>query len=438
MVRSMKKNYGLEFIFLLFGSGMIFYQLFPPIVVSLTSMAFFTFCFYSLKARYSVIETLVLLTIIGIPTSMISILGISYSIFPLTWYTTFILCSIFLIILTGKLRKSYFLSITFFAIIEFTLCLMANSFTDAMKQYLMIISFLFVFFIGEYLKVNVKNDCFYNDLRFLYLIGVFCVANQVLFQKFYILITGSVIGHYIIMGQSRVAYGGIMGDFSFATLYLASGCLLILLLYLNDKRFKFWLFFISESFLLLSMLVVSSRTGIVSLVITVVLYFIFNFKKIPKRMLVVLALGCTGVPILIDKILSSRGGQALLETSGRSENYLQSITFWLEKPLFGYGLGLENLYHSTGLAVPHNFFIQYLLQMGLVGLFLIIIPFIIFITNDVLGNNYSKWLFLLVVIGSMFIPDIVSSRFLYGIVLLCTIENRMFDYNNLEVLKSET
>ncbi|MGW8382072.1 O-antigen ligase family protein [Streptococcus parasuis] len=438
MFQNIDKKNSIEIIFLIFGSGMVFYELLSPIFVSIISIIIYLFGLINLSSKYNMLETLVLLSVLAIPTSMISIFGVNYSTIPLNWFTIFILCAMFLIILHGKINKIYFISITVFSITEFVISLMSHSFTNAMKQYLMIVLFLFVFYIGDNLKKSITLTFFYDLFKF-YLIGTFCFANQVFLQRTYISLTGNIIGHYIVMGQSRVAYGGILGDYSFATLYLSTGCLLILLIYIHHKKINLSMFIFSEILLLIAMLIVSSRTGIISLVITILLYIISNIKKIPKRFIFVIFFSSFGFPLLINKLLSSRGGQALLETSGRSDNYVQSLNFWLKKPIFGYGLGLENLFHATELAVPHNFFMQYLLQMGIVGLVLIMIPFIIFINNDIYcKKNEFKWSFILIFIGSMFIPDIVSSRFLHGIILLCMTGNKVYNDKRLEVSNGET
>ncbi|HFM7253030.1 TPA: hypothetical protein ACG92L_002418, partial [Enterococcus faecium] len=67
------------------------------------------------------------------------------------------------------------------------------------------------------------------------------------------------------------------------------------------------------------------------------------------------------------------------------------------------------------------FFIQYLLQTGIIGTLIILSGFFKFTYEELKKSGCYKWLFLMIVVGAMFIPDIVSSRFLYAIVVLCMI-----------------
>ena len=62
---------------------------------------------------------------------------------------------------------------------------------------------------------------------------------------------------------------------------------------------------------------------------------------------------------------------------------------------------------------------QYILQIGFVGTGLLISLLFIYSLNYFFHGGLSKWLVLLVFIGAMFIPDIVSSRYL-GVLIILT------------------
>lgn len=403
---------------LIFGSLMVFYQLLPSVVIAGCSILFFSLIYYKFSKKYRIIETLAISSIVAIPTSTISIVGGSYSALPLTWYNFFILLATCIIAIEGKLSRAYFVDVTLFAVFGLFGCISVPSFFNGFKQYLIIVLFLFSFFVGEYLK----NFCEYNIQPVLikyYTISCFCVAIQVFIQRAFIQSTGIIIGHHATMGKSRIAYAGIMGDYSFATLFLASGCLILLLEFACLRKTNLVKFVTREMILLYAMLLISARTGIVTFCITLILFFVFNFRKVSGRLILVSITCVCLLPVFVTKLMSSRGGQALFETSGRAENYMSALQYWLQKPILGFGLGLENLHDATNLGVPHNFFVQYLVQIGVVGLVLIMVPLIRFLKRDVLQVGYVKWLFILIAIGSMFIPDIVSSRYLYGVVLIC-------------------
>lgn len=423
-----------QIIVCLYSVFMIFYQLFPSILIALISAIFYLYIYLMHSRKYDIVTTLSIISIIAIPTSTISILGGSSAKLPLTWYSIAILISVIYILLTKGFSRKYLLSIFLFMFYGLLLCLLANNVFGAFKQYLMIILFLFGFFVGEYIKE--KNIFEINDMfKRYYFLGVISMGFQIIIQKAYIKSTGIIIGHFIVMGGGRVAHAGIMGDYSFATLYLATGVMMMFIWYIGTNKISFFKFCVVESFLLYAMFVISSRTGLISLILTLILYTICNIKKISGKHLMILFACVLVFPLFLSKLMESRGGQALLESSGRESNYIKAIELWSNKIAFGYGLGLDNLYDSTGIDVPHNLIIQYLVQIGLVGCILFSIPLFIFIKDNLFNTNVMKWLFWLVLIGSMFIPDIVSSRFIYGIVLICMIYRWQGEKNEEKIRK---
>ena len=226
----------------------------------------------------------------------------------------------------------------------------------------------------------------------------------------------------MIVYAQRTAYGGLMGDYSFATLYLACGFMLLFLLWLRYKRITFFIFILIGLPLTAGMLIVSSRTGLAALLIVLALYFLFTRKKFTFRTSILVVLGIVAVVVVLTKMQSLRGTQSLLDSSGRIEGYIDALEVFLNHPVFGVGLGLTNLFNSTGLGVPHNFFIQYLCQTGFVGTVLICLPFIVYIGNELTSSKCIKWVFILIFIGAMLIPDITSSRFLFAIIVISFLE----------------
>lgn len=407
---------------------MLFYEIISPFIVIVANIFFIFFMIISLCKEYSLIKSITLISVILIPTSTINLL-VKDTNFYMTWFHLSIILLFICISLNGRINRDYFTYITCFGVVELILLFFLHDIYDGLKQYLMIILFLISFLIGDYLKKN-NSLKLCNDITKYYKIGVYSFALQIYLQRLFILKTGIIIGHYSSMGGGRVAYAGLMGDYSFATLYLATGSLLLLLNFINSKRVNFIKLIIMESILIIAMMIISARTGIISLIVTFIFYLIFNIKKINIKAISIIVLSFIFVPYLLNLLMVSRG-QTLLDSSGRLENYILSIKYWLKRPLFGYGLGLNNLKYYTGLQVPHNFFIQYLLQIGVIGTTLLVLPIIKFIKNDIKNNDFKKWVFWLVVIGSMFIPDIVSSRFLYGIVLISMTSNKLYPENRL-------
>lgn len=422
------KDRMLKFWMVIYSIVMLFYSLLPSMLIMEISFLFFMYAFITLKKYYNNIDTFIIMSVIAIPTSTISVLGTSYSGLPLTWFNLLVLLTVVLIGVEGKIDKKYFFCVALFMAIECIQVLLSINIFNAVKQCLMIVLFLLGFIITEYLK-NYSAISIHCKILEYYIIGTLCMGIQIFLQRFYILATGIQVGHYAVMA-GRTAYAGTMGDYSFATLYLASGCLIILLEYLNTQKCKFATMVIGEVVLLASMIIVSARTGLVTLVITVALYFLFDLQKINWKHLILIVVGALNLPYIIEKMMAGRGGQTLLDSSGRIESYISALHFWTEKPIWGYGLGIENLKEQTGLGLPHNFIIQYLVQIGIIGLLLILFPIIIYAARTLKNAGFYKWLFWLLAIGAMFIPDIVSSRYLYGVLLICATASKLFQQTN--------
>ena len=210
-----------------------------------------------------------------------------------------------------------------------------------------------------------------------------------------------------------------MGDYSFATIYLAAGCMIVLIQFMDWRRIRFFRFLIEEAFLIISMLAVTARTGWAALAIILLVYFLRNIRRINWKTALLLLLGVVAVPAVLNELIISRVGQNLLDASGRFENFRIAWEVIQEYPVFGVGLGSEILKNNYNIGLPHNFFIQYQLQIGFVGLCIVLAFFIEFLRKNYVKNNAIKWVFWLIVVSSMFVPDIFSSRFYYVIIIVC-------------------
>lgn len=220
------------------------------------------------------------------------------------------------------------------------------------------------------------------------------------------------------MGQGRIAYSGLMGDYSFATLYLASGCVLVLIKFMEWGKTNLIPFIIEEVFLLTAIIAVTARTGIAALAVIFVLYFLKNLEKIGWKTTLLLLTGIVAAPIVLNKLVASRSGQSILDSSGRLENYAIALKHSESHPFFGIGLGINNLTTTLHIGVPHNFFVQYLLQIGIFGIMILLLFFVEYLRRDLNKNSGLKWAFWLIVVGSMLIPDVFSSRFYSAIIVM--------------------
>lgn len=431
----LKKKYFFVIAFSLLNVFLIFYDTISPIVIS--GLLFVEFlCVYILYRRYnSSYFSLLYTCIFFIPLSYISILGTSTSSFPISWYHLIIIILSLRTIFLGKMNRNtalfLFLCILFL-FYGFANVLITGTGFDGYKQVLMLLLFMFSFVIGSNVS---KSNVHTKTMIFTFICTCITLSLQIILQKFLLDFLGLSVGNVSLMGRGRIAFSGLLSDFSFATLYLACGVFLLFISYVRYKSISTTTFIVFSSVLVFSSLIVSSRTGLFALIVTIVLYilyFLFKYEIVNKRLIIVLAFGLLGGFYIVIKLISARGGQSLLDGSGRIQDYLTALNYWKASPFIGIGFGMDNVVTNYNLTVPHNFFIQYLCQGGIIGLFIIIIPFVYFIATYFNKANDYKWLFILIFVGAMVIPDITSSRFLtFAIILICICKEKKISQRRL-------
>lgn len=406
---------------LLYSSLMIFYAILPKFIIIFISAILFVYDFFTMSKEFNKSIGVFIAGLLFLPVSFVSILATPYETLPITWFYLSFLLLMIIVVLKNQLEKKFFLFYQFFISFFLISIIYSKNIVSSLSQFLTISICLFSFQIGEFLKNNFSNKLM-EEIQKCYIITSVSVAFQILLQRFWITNTGQIIGHYSLMGGDRIAYAGLMNDYSFASLYLVTAAMLLLILFVETKKVSIINFVILFSFLVFTSILVSARTGIFSLIVTILLYFIFRFKKDFVKVSILSVIGLTSVPFLLNYLTSIRKYERLFDGSGRLELAYKAWNVFLKNPVIGVGFGRDNLVNNYNMIVPHNFFIQYLLQFGIVGFVIIVFNFFIFYMKYS-RNNYLMWLFLLCFIGSMLIPDIVSSRFLSVIIVMIMINS---------------
>ena len=94
------------------------------------------------------------------------------------------------------------------------------------------------------------------------------------------------------------------------------------------------------------------------------------------------------------------------------------------------------LMHTT---IPHNFFIQYLAQFGMIGFLIIFMGFFPVVKKNLLDrNSVGKWALVTIIVGAMFIPDIINSHFLSVILLVAVCETYKVSQSPIQSFRWET
>lgn len=408
---------------LVYGSLMVFYSQIPNILVSLISLIVFVCNYLRFSRNYSKPTALFFNAILFLPVSFISVFGTDYSQIPVTWFSVSLIVLMAIAVFTNRIKKTYLFFYLLFTITFMISFLLNQSSWSSLSQFFTISLCLFSFQISGLLcdKNDEKKKIIKKSIG-LYILSAVSLSFQILIQYFYVSWSGETIGHYSAMGGDRVAYAGLMGDYSFASLYLATAGLMLLILYVQYKKLSFVKFIISFAFFVFMSVLTSARTGFFSLMITAIPYVLANLngKKI-GRMVPIVTLAIITIPFVLSFFTSLRNMNGFFDSSGRIEVANSAFSIIESKPIFGIGPGSGDLANNYGIILPHNYFVQYLLQFGIIGLSVISVSFIMFFINN-RRNNCFMWLFVMCAIGSMFIPDILSSRFLSILIIIIMTE----------------
>lgn len=357
--------------------------------------------------------------ILSILGSFLSILGTPTSIFPLSWFIVFSLLLFFYSL--KRVKKKYFFAILLFLLICMFSIFKSVTIIGLIKQAMMIILFMLSFIIGNNMSNDKEKHVLFKTSEKLYLISVISYTLQIFAQYISNNYLHIAIGNISYMGTGRISYAALFSDYSFSSLYIVSG-MMILLIWVYKRQIKLLYFFTCIVYLGIGTLIVNARTGLYAFVAVSIVFLLINFK-INIGFTIVIAIAAIIVfPKILTIILAGRGGQSLFDSSNRLELIIESIPVIFNNLLFGVGLGLDTVVKYTG-TVPHNLIVQYLVQLGFIG----IIPLVFFFLELFKKINIKKnstWVLFVILLGAMFIPDIVSSRFLNIFVILFFLESR--------------
>lgn len=375
------------------------------------------------KKIHNIEFILLRMLILSIPLSFTNIFGQSYSESILSWFNIFLLTMIviyiFKYVISGKVYLDHLslLSILFI-IIGILPVLWAKDIIDGFEQYINMILLFILVILGNSFKNNlnaVEKDMLKTD----YVLATIITAIGLIIQILFIKKLNIEIGNYKFLGNYRHSYGFLFSDYSFLSLFLTSGAMMMY--FSHNERLKSrikWIIIIVC--LLTSSVLTSARTGIVSFIIVFAMYSSLNvlnlIRKGSIKSIKVIIMNLTVIIASYSLIGRSRS-TAKFSDSGRSVINFKAFKIFLENPILGIGFGNNDQLGTF----PHNIFFQSLVQGGL----LYTIPLIIFLLV-LLWTAYKKdtnilAVLLCILFGALFIPNIFSSRFLPVIALLLSI-----------------
>lgn len=293
--------------------------------------------------------------------------------------------------------------------------------------FFLLLSYYLVNLIGLPFSSNLKNALRHLEVKlpFIAFPLIFLLTNGVKWKLDQILllfassaivlsiVIWSSIGYNMYVNHEHVNNYNffIRSAFSFLTIHVIYagtyiGTAILILISLRDKRINLIIKLASISFLLFTLIFITSRGPLIYLSIVLVVFYFKSYLQKPKQLIILCASALLGIflifqiPFARDKFADTLSSLKLLNESHLTErgaNYHKSnlrFQFWSsaqnrikESPIFGYGTGdaqleLRKEYIKEGLSEylnynAHNQYLQTLLEQGLVGIITLLIPFML-------------------------------------------------------------
>ncbi|MFV0480750.1 MAG: O-antigen ligase family protein [Campylobacteraceae bacterium] len=201
----------------------------------------------------------------------------------------------------------------------------------------------------------------------------------------------------------------------------------VLVSFLSLKKYNAFysnIFIIIFLFLFMfSVLFSYSRAVWVSLFVSLVVYFCFNYKNIKKIHFLYIFIVTSVLFFMflgIDSLEKRFVDLISIDSSNRDIIWMNSINFFTQKPLFGWGLGAYKLSVAQNGYSFHNSTLEVLVSMGILG-FLAYLSLILVILKEVIKNKQIPLLclFVYILIDCQFDQSILHGKvFLSSIVVL--------------------
>ena len=413
------------FPFIMYIASLMFYGSNNVIVFLVSLLVYSLIAYFSESILHFLIESI----IYSIPTSFLNILNGSYGLLPISWFNIFYLLLLLYIINDFLKNRKRLLSRSLLnrkvitSSIILTILLLVSLFSsklmnDALKQFLNMLLVLISFPLG-FISGKMVKDEYINKTILVYsfttlLSSIVVIIQFLIFHNF-----GLKLGNIAIYGSNRIAFGISFTDFSFLSLYLTSGLAGLMTIYnkfninLLIRVFWFTLIFVAS-------LITSARTGIVAFVLILVFHVITSiYNKTDKKLSIMIKYISliVAITLIFALMIYTVRPTEFLNDSGRMKLNIQAWNVFLENPLFGFGLG-TNTYFVNYSTLPHNLVFQLLAQGGLILTIPLLSWLFYLLYKSITARYVTRYMYLLILVGSMFIPDIFNSRMLSVIILI--------------------
>jgi len=389
------------------------------------------------KHNTSKTAALIELMCYSIPISWRNIFGGSFASLPVPWfYIIGALLALRLVMIKSPISKKMKWSTVFLVLVQISVVFLSLGplaitkyqssiyFTEAVGQFITL-SFYNILILLCIAKGSLLEEKDMFRLRQAYVFGGLITSIGVIIQFSLHYFGGILIGN-IEFALNRVLYLFMFIDISSGSLYLISTAFMMIL-FKNDFKMSRSSYILTVGTIVIATSITSARTGIISFFIVFSLY-LFSKKGILKKLT-----GFASYIVLLFVVLTffsfvrpmDNSINYVINSSGRISGYKIAWDLFVSNPIIGTGFGRTHTFHLMGgRAIPHLTFLQYLVQTGII--YTTLIFGIIFYALIKSWKNSIKegWVLLLTLVGSFFIPDIFSSRFILIVMLFILLNNK--------------
>ena len=289
----------------------------------------------------------------------------------------------------------------------------SKSFSEGLKEYIMIGFFVLVLLSAYILRDEVPREC-YEHVKSAFIwaavsTSVLLIFQYVMYSRFGITLFKLSLSKYF--NNYQLSCRLLMEDQSCSTIML--GCAAF---YIADRiKKRTWMIYVPTLLLVLVALALTSRrTSTMTLAVVAMLFVYFHFKGIGKKLVftIVFGIGVAAMMYYLFVVRPIESFSQAIYDNGRFENYLGAIDLIGENPL-GYGYDGEYLASlmPNGI-IPHNTILRWAC-MGGIGFPIPLVALIAYVMRcaRLKGMKTDYWVLLYTGVAANFIPDILNARY---------------------------
>lgn len=294
--------------------------------------------------------------------------------------------------------------------------------------------FIFAYWPFFFSREHLGSSTFLRLVRAYALFATFVAAGLIV-QLVAWFAFGIELGR-IVFFPGRVAFSFIWMDFSFVSLYLASA------IPLSFFSFRASVALALSAVLLAGSVATSARTGIVSLVFVVTVFYVGRslasmfrgrIRKMHVRILFLFVPLMVVSAAFVLNMISVRSFS--VSDSGRLAGYFNAYEFWLKNPVSGAWLDAD-MYRVQVDLIPHNMLIYVVAMGGLIFFSFFILWLALLLRPIFLAPDSVKLSVLVCLFGFTFLPSVFSAYFFAFLLSLVFLSQRVTSERNTAVTLS--